>query len=95
MWEMWKLSRYELRADVGVGREKGRGSLCAATKELTGSETPGRGSNQDCNPGGLALSSSSLSLRRVKERNQGFQRKRFILSTLPTTGTEQMELGTV
>lgn len=24
--KLWKLSRYELRADAGVGREKGRGS---------------------------------------------------------------------
>lgn len=24
--KLWKLSRYELRADVGVGGEKGRGS---------------------------------------------------------------------
>lgn len=56
MWEMWKPSRYELRSAAGVGREKGGQSLGAFTKELTGSEAPSRGSNQDCSPGGLDLS---------------------------------------
>lgn len=72
-WELWNLSRYELRADAGVGREKGRGSLGTVTEEeLAGSEAPGRGSNQDRNLGSYALPSSPRSLRRGKGRQQRF-----------------------
>lgn len=71
--ELWNLSRCELRADAGVGREKGRGSLGTVTEEeLAGSEAPGRGSNQDRNLGSYALPSSPRSLRRGKGREQRF-----------------------
>ena len=62
---------------VRLGRKEGA-VMGTVTEELTGSEAPGRGSNQDHNLGNNALPSSLRSLRRMKGRKQRFQRKRYI-----------------
>lgn len=61
---------------VWVGRKEG--AVMGPVTELTGSEAPGRGSNQDHNLGSDALPSSFRPLRRMKGRKQPFQRKRCI-----------------